>query len=182
MPAADPYLILGIDPGGRHMGVVLQTADNLLSHLVVEVAKGKEPLTRRHLRDAVAAAESLVLDLVGGEARQLVVAVESVVQPGGFRNGRRDPINMHHLIGTATLYGALLQHTWPGDAVVVSVPPNHHGSGALASYPAALVTDAERRKGLNRPAGQSALIRHARSAWDVSKRAPAFVRAARLAA
>lgn len=157
--------MLGIDPGGRHAGVVLRVGNQLLAHQVIEVAPPRTDITAKHTKATLAAIEAV---LNGCPAKDnpdwqpLLVAVESVVQP----TPHMGVIAVLHLLGTATLYGACLAHPWPGR--VIEVRPGGHGKGLLGSYPDDLVTAAERRKGLQRQAGDSALIRHCRSAWDVA--------------
>lgn len=175
MLAAPAPLVLGVDPGGRHTGAVVRHGQQLLAHTVLEVAADREPLTRSHVLAVARQCSDLLWGVMeAGSWPSVLVAVEGLVDP----NPHLGVINLRHLLGTATVLGGLLAWSWPMATRVVTVRPGNNGSGLLAAYPPALVTDGERRKGLARKAGDSALIRHARSAWDVAGQAPVYARLA----
>lgn len=157
-------VVIGVDPGARATGIVVRAGQELLAHTVVErPADGDLPggVTPAYLADVAAQARAYV-----ATHRAAVVAVENVVEPNPHVNRRRGSavINVAGILGAAVVLGHL-HATFPG---LVLVRPARNGSQLLAAYPAELVTAAERRQGLNRPAGDSAVIRHARSAWDVA--------------
>jgi hypothetical protein len=159
---------VGVDPGAKDTGIVLRAGRDLVLAQVVS-----NPGYRQHDPSSVGADYlGAVVDAViaayteGGEGTG--IAVEGVTRPCPHL-GLTDPSD---IIGSGLVLGAVLL-TWP-DAVVV--PPGGNGSGLLATYPDGLVTDAERRRGMNRAAGQSAQIRHCRSGWDVSIQGQAMAR------
>ena len=177
-----PSLWVGIDPGARSTGIICRRGRTLVLHEVVERGAdeteiGPGPIYLASVCDTVARLfcdVGVSLMRLTGQSGFPRVAVEGVRRPNPHvnrRNGKAttDPTA---IIGTAMVLGAILN----GSPDAVIVPPGDNGSGILASYPAGLVTDAERRQGLNRPAGQSATIRHCRSAWDVSIRAEQMMR------
>jgi hypothetical protein len=158
---------VGIDPGAKETGVILRDGTALLLAEVVTnwYYRQGDPstVTADYLNDVMAMAVKAA-NLMG----LAEVAVEGVKKPCPHL-GLTDP---SAIIGAGIVLGAILLE-FPAAVVV---PPGGNGSGLLASYPDGLVTDAERRGGLNRKAGQSATIRHCRSAWDVSIAAPRIAR------
>jgi hypothetical protein len=183
----EPLTVLGVDPGYRETGMALRQGDYLLGWTLVErtadedVAVGLGVAVGPDYLEAVRQEAVRLLAEQGLENDPAVVlAVEGVRRPTGFSRGRHEPIDPAHLIGCALVAGAALAS--PVAAIRrVLVPPGGNGSGVLSMYPSALVTDRERRGGLNRPAGQSAPVRHCRSAWDVAGQGPLLARAARRA-
>lgn len=140
---------MGVDPGGRHTGVVVRDGPRLLLHHVIASTDVHHVLGELHV---IAAAHNVH-----------VVAVEGVTAPTGFKHGKREPINLAGLIGTATMFGAIVA-TWP-DAVVV--PPGGNGSGPRGAYPPELFGPREGPAATGR-------LRHARSAFDVAGLAHRF--------
>jgi hypothetical protein len=129
-----------IDVGPAYMGEVLREVDRLVD----------------------AGAEAVRPGRVG-------VVVEWLVAPSSHLGGKQrmlapvDPIGAGIVCGA--VWGAVVAK---GRCPVSRVRPGGNGSQLLVTYPDDLVTDGERRRGLHRPAGRSAEIRHARSAWDVA--------------
>lgn len=173
--------MLGIDPGGRSVGAIARlhvagAVDELLAHQVFDLASASDrTLHRDVVRRVARRVDEQVLEpalrslAAAGITADLAVAIEALRPPGGFADGQRRPLNPRDPMGVALVLGALLGYAWPvDDHDLVLVAPTHNGRGALASYPPALVSAAEARQGLNRPAGQSSALRHVRSAWDVA--------------
>jgi hypothetical protein len=151
-------IVLGVDPGGSDTGLVIRQHDRLIWHTTV--SGGWEPVLE--------ALHRLPVDNVFFDA----VAVEEVVAPGGFRNGRRDPINVKGLIGTAEVAGAVAAWTWTEPTIrLLWIPPAHNGQGALDAYPDDLRPSRGQGKGHD-------ALRHARSAWDVAGTAALELRGA----
>ena len=175
--SAPSVVWVGVDPGSRSTGITARNGHDVVAWDVVERSADETEVGPGvdYIRAVLAGINSMhttVLDTVPA-LRMVRFAVEGVRRPNPHvnrRNGKAttDPTGV---IGAAMVLGAVL-----ADLAAIVVPPGGNGSGLLASYPHALVTDAERRKGVNRPAGQSAAIRHARSAWDVSVKAEQMLR------
>lgn len=165
---------VGVDPGARATGITVRVGREYVWHTIVvrdrdETEVGPGPVYVSAVARVVGAAISdghAHVEERTGHASVYRVAVEGVRRPNPHvnrRNGKAvtDPTG---IIGAALVLGGILA-AYPH---AVIVPPGNNGSGLLAAYPAQLVTAAERRLGLDRPAGQSSDLRHARSAWDVS--------------
>jgi hypothetical protein len=165
---------IGVDPGATGTGVVARAGPDLLWWRVVERGADEDPIPGRGVGvgsryvHAVIAAVREAFEAVPS-AR---IAVEGVVAPGGWRRGRKDPIQPGTIVALGIVLGGVLA-VWP-DALVV--PPNHHGEALLVAYPPELVSPSERRLGLHRPARHSSALNHARSAFDVAGAAPGFAR------
>ncbi|MCD5310935.1 hypothetical protein [Kineosporia babensis] len=127
--------------------------------------EGRHPKEHGVTSEYLALVDEGVFSLLAVAAEHCVkpqFAVEGVSTPRGHAKGGF--VKPRDLAGLGIVFGWVLG-AYP-DAVVVA--PDSHGQGLLRSYPDALVTAAERRGGLDRPAGSSALLRHARSSWDVT--------------
>lgn len=144
--------VAGVDPGARETGLVLRRGDQMLAHLVVpEAGRGMA----RYL--------GVVLDALVYWSDLDLVAVEGVTAPSPHLR----LTNPAPLLDAALLAGGVVGAALAREVDVVLVPPGGHGAGVLTYYPAALVSDGERRHGLAR-AGGSSPLRHCRSAWDVA--------------
>lgn len=170
-----PTTWVGVDPGSTETGIVTRRGTHLLWHAVIvrdhDEDHGQGVGVGPGYLSAVLAAVNTARYLAAGPAG---IAVELVVPPTAYINGKRKFTNPEHAIATGIVLGAVLaRHP---DAV--RVRPDSHGKGALLTYPAALVTHGERRLGLQRPAGDSALIHHCRSAWDVAGQGATLARGA----
>lgn len=170
--------VLGVDPGARDTGIVLRAGDRLL-HAETLTRAGEELFTGRgpgvgpvHLGHLNRALDRVWADTGGWD----LAGIECVVAPSPHVNRRNGNavIDVRPLLAAAIVLGDLQRHL-ADLAPVVWVPPGHNGSGALASYPPQLVSDAERRHGLNR-IGEGGKLRHVRSAWDVSGQASLLAR------
>ena len=164
---------VGIDPGARWTGVVVRRRDSLLWHHVVDRSKSPDYLADVEVaivRAAYAVAEADVW-----------YAVEDVVPPCGFKDGRRQFARPADILALGQTLGwvrhVVLTLTSPSRLVLV--PPGGHGGNLLRLYPEALVSAAERRHGLHRVAPASSAVSHAREAWDVAGAAPRVARLAR---
>jgi hypothetical protein len=170
---------IGVDPGCRTTGIVARAGrgpdaecryDQTITHDRPDTGHGVTPGYLRAVTAAIAAVhDRLAVDLIRDGVyestsdawRAIHVTAEDVNVPSGHaRGGFAHP---RDLIGLGVIVGYLTAELTP-----LLVPPNSHGKGLLAGYPPALVSDAERRRGLNRQAGESSSLRHVRSAWDVT--------------
>ena len=169
--------IVGIDPGARNTGLVLVEFPQMGGH---RSTLHKSLTIENPVSDFLPLADEyvmLVKDAISDLSWQatssdVLIAVEGVTRPtwnnaGRFGGAAIDP---GPLLSTALLVGHLAgsfrERGWP----VRVVPPNHHGGGALASYPESLVSDAEKRRRNWRATvgGDKAKLRHERSAFDVA--------------
>lgn len=140
--------ILGVDPGGASSGLVVRRGSELLWHATVDGGW-------RQVLEALAGMPPVVgfFD---------VLAIEEVVAPRGFADGKQKPINLPGLLGTAVVAGAVAGWGYTDSGLrIIWVPPAHNGQGALDSYPDEL------RPTRGQGRGQDGL-RHVRSAWDVA--------------
>lgn len=149
-----PPTILGVDPGGAATGLVVRCGATLVSHTTVR--RDPDRAIGAYLEEVLAAVENMSV----GDRFELI-AVEAVVAPGGFANGRRSPISLPGLIGTAIVAGGVAALGWSCPMRMVWVPPGHNGQGALVAYPAELCPTRGQGKGADG-------LRHERSAWDVA--------------
>lgn len=168
-PSDSRFLVLGVDPGGVDTGMVVRECDQVVYQLVAHRAAdetgprgvGVGPEYLRQLTDCL---EHLV-EVYGVH----LVAIEGVVRPNPHVNRRngRSVTDPGPIIATAIVLGHVHATATALGRDVVWVPPGRNGSLQLAAYPAQLVSDRERAKGLNR-VGDSGILRHARSAYDVA--------------
>jgi hypothetical protein len=170
--AFTPGLVLGVDPGERWTGVVLRRRDDLLDHVVIDRRK-VDPYAEVVSDVYLHATEDAVNDILGRHDLQglagtpaLTIAVEDFTKPIGYRT-----IRPAQLIGMGVISG-WLRRAFP-ERLLVSPIGNSHGKYPLAAYPAALVSDGERRHAIRkrtwmREAPQNSAISHAREAWDVA--------------
>ena len=186
---------VGVDPGSKATGVIGAFGGTVAFAQVVSREDAKaapwEDGTLTELEDTIADAYTATMKAAteakyvvehDGQHRQLwtsvppVLAVEQITRPTGFpkggtRDGRRQwPDPWPLMISTALVATALaMGHRYP-HAKVVSVAPKGNGHSEYRHYPEALIAKTERRGNdwPVRPAGQSNVIRHCRSAWDVA--------------
>lgn len=160
---------VAIDPG-LATGIIARHGDDLLAWDVVihPTARPKpgEVITAELIGWVLTSVRMLhgAAEATGADVR---VVIEGLNRPTGRKGGALAFIRPGDLLAPAIILGAL-RATYPTALVV---PPKRHGRRVLSSYPAELVTPGEARHGLDREAPQSAVIRHARSAWDVAESA-----------
>ena len=141
-------MTIGVDPGGRHTGIVLRHSDQLVRWMLIRRAT---PLDA-YLEEVVAAVvEMYAYAPTVGIGGPILVAVEDLNDP----NPHMGVTAVRGIIDTAQVIGAL-SVTLP----IVRIPPGRHGSAPLAAYPTAL-------RGARELVGKGKL-RHVRSAWDVA--------------
>lgn len=160
-------IVVGVDPGARRTGIV---------------AVSFEGPDRRLLADAsVTGPRDTPLDQpapeylaeIGAQLTELArlqrvdyLAIEGLVKP----NPHLGITGVDALIAAAAALGAAL--SWAGGGrspAVLVVRPGRNGSRPLGSYPAALVSAAERRdRGWQLRTAGKGKLKDARSAWDVA--------------
>lgn len=168
-------IVLGIDPGSATTGLCLVDTNYGTEHghgLVATTHSGL-PIGPGHTQYA-ADVLRLATAMLEGTGSAALIAVENLTPAGGFKRGKRDPINPQHLVATGVLIGQLLAGLQAIRGVrhmhhpLLLVDPVGNGSKPLGAYPANLVSDGERRTAgweLRVGTGQ---LRHARSAHDVA--------------
>lgn len=158
---------LGIDPGPVWTGLVVRLGPLALAPRVLHndrPASG-HGVTDAYLAEVVTAVRTVQIGIAEHyPAARLVTAIEGVNVPGGFKDGKQQFAQPKDILGLGIIYGHL-RAVFP-EALVAQ--PNKHGHGLLAGYPENLVTQGERRAGLNRAAPQKTEMRHCRSAYDVT--------------
>lgn len=158
---------LGIDPGSAWTGLAVRHGDQFLGGQVIH---NDDPIPGHGVGDSYLNAvmrevyQLMAMVVRSHPATRWVVAIEGVIVPAGFADGKKRFVSPKDILGLGIVYG-YLRGALP-DARTVQ--PNHHGYGLLAGYPEQLVTPGERRAGLNREAPQNSKMRHIRSAWDVT--------------
>lgn len=159
MTVTRPPIVLGADPGGSSVGLVVRAGNDLLGAQLVERSRSDE--LAGWCRRATAAA----FDLTVAHGPLGLVAVEDLVDPVPHMG----VTSVRGLIDTAAVLGALLEWaTADGDDMAVLVPPGGHGNAdkgmgrrvLLAAYPPQLVGDRESK-------GTGRLV-HVRAAWDIA--------------
>jgi hypothetical protein len=161
---------IGIDPGSRKTGLVLRNGSdclgwNTVERLDDETPIGVGPRYWDHIGELVDAMHGAIARLVADPRYTYGgIAIEGVNVAGGFRDGKKQFAKPADLMALSATWAAL----WRDHPDAVIVPPGGNGRGLLAGYPEQLITDGERRHGLNREAPSSSLVSHARSAWDVA--------------
>lgn len=152
-----PRLVIGVDPGGQHVGIVARRGlDELVAHVTIDRG-ATEPRDAWARRVAVEVDDLLGVD--GGTAEVPIVGIEDVVKPNPHQR-RRDGnslTNLDGILDTAVVLGALLLAN--PDAILV--PPGGNGSNVMDAYPRELRPTRGRGAGHDR-------LRHVRSAWDVA--------------
>lgn len=169
-------LVVAIDPGSQHTGIVARSRDQLLAWEVIDRNAG-EPIdeyAHRLLDHTVATSNRgfVALDHHDGQdVDPLLHAVEHFHAPTGQIGAIHTTPIAETAWLTGWLYAALRGDSIEGPAgfTVLLVPPAHHGRQPLGTYPDELVTKGERRGNWKlRPARRSAPVSHARSAFDVA--------------
>lgn len=152
-------MIVGIDPGGRWTGIVARSESEFVAGELVD--QKKCPGDWVDYLDAIWASLRCVWERCDRGDEEMIVALEGVRAP----NPHVRMSNVSALLDTAQVIGGL---RWRLADRCVMVDPGGHGSQLLASYPAELVGERERRG--------TGKLRHMRSAWDVAGAAMWWVR------
>lgn len=140
---------MGVDPGGRHTGVVTKDGERILSACVLTRTTG-DKFPDAHYINEVLDEITMHVEIVD------FIALEGIVEPHGRNpDGTEVIMSPAGLIGTGIIYGAVLAR-WPN---AVIVPPGGNGSLPDAAYP----SEIRRRQRLGGPTD------HARSAYDVAR-------------
>lgn len=147
-------LVVAVDPGGRHTGIVLRSG-TILHYWALLTCDTDFDWYLGEIIDTVTRAKDRArnLALENGDIFDHfpILAVEDINDP----NPHMGVTSVRGLIDTAQVIGAISGH-WP----IVRVPPGQHGSRPLSTYPDKIVGAKER-------SGRGAL-RHVRSAWDIA--------------
>lgn len=165
--------VVGIDPGGRYVGLVVREGEELIRAEVLDRRKleaagvilADEPTAWALQVVGRILAIELRADVAELAGRAPVVAVEGVRAPSPHVR-RRDGnalTNVTGLLDTAIVLGAIVAR-FPSAIVV---PPAANGAGPDLAYPPGIRSGT---RGLGGPPV------HARSAWDVAGSAPYFAR------
>jgi hypothetical protein len=163
---------VGVDPGARYSGVCASNGGDVVTWTVVD--REDDPATylvRVETEVCMALAHPNFLVTGSRTIDGAAVAIEDVNAPSPHM-GLARPADLIAL-GRAVGY---LQRAFPG---ALLIPPNKHGSRPWGTYPAELLTAREQANAKAKPlavAGQSSLLRHARSAYDVALAAPLHAR------
>ncbi len=146
-------IVVGVDPGGRWVGLVVRQGNVLLEHHTL-TRVGNDDLPGSDMLRTVSLA---VIALYEGHDAD-AVGIEGVQKPSPFmgKSGNVSFTNINGLLGTAMVFGAVLSVL---PAIVV--PPGGNGSAPMGVYPVEL------RPTRGKGAGSDKL-RHERSAWDVA--------------
>jgi hypothetical protein len=154
---------IGVDPGARYTGVVGHH-EGVATWTVID----REHHGQRYLEAIEQAIHDAWNDLASFSPG---VAIEDVNAPSPHMGLARpaDLIALGRVIG-------YLQRAFPA---ALLIPPNKHGSRPWGTYPRELLTAREWTNAQAKPlaiAGQSSLMRHVRSAYDVAQAAPMAAR------
>lgn len=151
--------VVGVDPGGRHTGVVVRHGSMLRYWALL---KRDTPIDwyLGEIVDTITKARDLARQIAiqHNGFHRVPIAVEDLDDP----TPQMGLTTVRGLIDTAQVLGAIAG-TWP----ITRIPPAGHGAAPLRSYPDDLVDDSE-RKGRGR-------LRHVRAAWDIAGAAPAVI-------
>lgn len=165
---------IGVDPGAKEIAVTARDGATLIGFRIIERNKVEPGSTRPGVATMEAVVEAIgqIMDPRTGQflnPQDARVAVEDVVAPTAYHNGKLSMTDVEPLLRAAEVLG-YVECAFPA---AVRVRPDKHGRQTLASYPAALVTERERswatsHGGLFKPAPQNSILRHARSGWDIA--------------
>jgi hypothetical protein len=164
---------VGVDPGARYSGVCASNGGDVVTWTVVD--REDDPATylvRVETEVCMALAHPSFLVTGSRTIDGAAVAIEDINAPSPHMGIARpaDLIALGRAIG-------YLQRAFPA-ALLIS--PNKHGSRPWGTYPPELLTAREKANAKAKPlatAGQSSLMRHARSAYDVAQAARVAARA-----
>lgn len=159
---ADGVVVAGIDPGSRHSAIVIRDGD---------IPIHASTVTRDGNQDGISYAKiviSLMKPIIDEYLEQypdMIVAIEGISDPKGFKGGRRAAINPKDIIRTGITVGALVA-VFP-DAIIVA--PGGNGSQHESQYPPSL--KGRRPKDLDGDSTGAGTRRHEQSAYDVAGKA-----------
>ena len=150
--------IVGVDPGGKHTGIVVRTPEGLHRWTLITRTS---PLDwyLGEIVDAVTETRDFARNLIlldnHTDFRLPTLAVEDLNPPAP----QMGIISVRALLDTAQVIGAIA-----GRYVITRIPPGGHGSAPNAAYPEALQGP---------PTGK---MRHVRSSWDIAGAARTLIR------
>lgn len=148
--------IVGVDPGGRYVGVVRRNGDGVSAACVLTRTTGDDLPDQAFIHEVL---DEIAVQLEDADA----VAIEWLTMPRGHNpEGDQTYITVYGIVGTGMIIGAVLAR-WP-DAIIV--PAGGNGDLPEQAYPEPI------RKRV-RIGGPST---HARSAYDVARRGDLLLR------
>ena len=123
---------IGVDPGSRYTGVVVRLGDTVV---------WAETLVRTDELDQVQDYFLYVIDKVNKVVKhyqnipnsEIIVSIEGVVDPKGFKGGKKAAINPKDIIRTAATFGALVAELKNLNPYIIR--PGKHGSLDESWYP-----------------------------------------------
>jgi hypothetical protein len=173
-------LWIGIDPGHTWTGLVLRDGNEIVAQRTLERAQVEGSIcVGPRWFDEITHAIDIQQRTAARAIQELGrtwggMAIEGVEAACGFRDGKKQFARPEHLMGLAATWGAIVAR-YPD---ITNVPPGGNGSELLVTYPEALITPAEKRKGLMRKALKGSKVSHCRSAFDVARKAEQMARVA----
>lgn len=169
-------IVIGVDPGGAHTGIVARKGRTLIDYALVERAKTRSG-GRTPVEHFAAECAGKVVDMGANAAGSgpVVFSIERVVPPRWYSKGQERPIKPSHLIDVSIVAGMIAGRVAAefGWGAIQWVRPGGHGKPPQipagkrldrymrSRYPADLLP---RRSA----ARYQDSLRHCRSAWDVS--------------
>lgn len=177
---------VGVDPGANETGIIGRHGSEVTYRTVVVRPTGDRgtPVPGRSYTDAVAEATLEAWQATRRRAGAVTVAAEGLlsVAPAN-RRGRRDPaaaVPIGSQLATAVVLGVLLgPDAWP-DLVLVPAGAGY-GQHPLRVYPPQLVGGRHNPPYTHPEESGTGMLRHCRSAWDVSYAARGRLRRGRVA-
>lgn len=178
---------LGVDPGSHGTGLALVDLDTTDPTIPMPWPSPRllhsttvRPATRPPGGSSPVLIDPAYLQEVAGtvleHARQLgdpfTVILEGLVPPNPHVNRRngRATTNVLPLLHTAGVFAVVLHRATSAGLDVAVVRPGKNGSSFFGCYPAALVTDSERRApGWERAVAGTGNLKDARSAYDLTR-------------
>lgn len=169
-------IIVGVDPGATHTGIVVAEFDRVTS--MDGKILDQDTIVRDNPIDSYLPVDNNYLQRVRIAVSSFchtfepdAFGIECVERPSWFVGGKAKPTNPEPIIATAVVMGIALAVGLEelGRAQTYQIPVGGNGAGAFVSYPAVLVSNKERAQPNWRmkQAGKGKHC-HERSAYDVA--------------
>lgn len=158
----DGIIVVGIDPGSRSTALVIRDGETVI-HATTITREGNET----HVNYALDVVDAVVPIINGYREKypDLIIGIEGISDPKGFKGGQRAAINPKDIIRTGVTLGALVAIF--RDAIIVA--PGNNGSKHESQYPAEL--KGRRPKDLEGSSVGAGTRRHEQSAYDIAGKA-----------